>query len=158
MKCYADTSFIVQLLLRDFATGEAKDCYRALGTPPLIYLSLHALEVTNALRLRIFATATAESRVRAATRRETLAGQRRLKHMLRIGHLLPTASDMDDAFVEAASLSELHTETTGARSLDTLHVAAARLLHADRFLTCDQRRAKLAGRAGLKVKLIGADD
>jgi hypothetical protein len=26
------------------------------------------------------------------------------------------------------------------------------------FVTCDQRQAKLASRAGLKVKLIGADN
>jgi predicted nucleic acid-binding protein len=155
MKCYADSSFIMQLLLQDFATGEAKDCYRALGSPPLICVCLHTLEVSNALRLRLFATATSESRVRAATKRETGTGLRRFKHMLNSGYLLRTPVDMDDAFVEAASLSELHTQSIGARALDTLHVAAARLLNADRFLTCDQRQAKLATRAGLKVRLIG---
>jgi len=64
---------------------------------------------------------------------------------------------MDEVLLEAASLSELHTETIGARSLDAMHVAAALLLHADKFLACDQRQAKLASRAGLKVSLIGAD-
>ena len=154
MKYYADTSFIVQLLLQDFATTEAKDALKELGKPPLLFLPLHELEVSNALRLRIFATSDAVSRVRAATRAETATGLRRLKFMLRIRQLLPVICDSNDIMAEATSLSELHTETTGARSLDTLHVAAAQLLNADLFLTCDRRQARLATRAGLKVKLI----
>ncbi len=156
MKCYADSSFIVQLLLQDFATAEARDCHRALGRPPLIYDALHALEVPNSLYLRIHAAAGTGSRLRAATKRETQTGLRRLQHMQDCGQLFPVQVDMNSVLAEAASLAECHTSVTGARSLDTLHVAAALILEADKFLTCDKRQAKLARRLGLEVKLIGA--
>jgi len=48
-------------------------------------------------------------------------------------------------------LSDQFASRTGARTLDTLHVAAARLLGAKEFLTSDDRQAKLARAIGLKV-------
>ena len=157
MKCYADSSFVLQLVVEDFANEEAIDCYRALGRPSLIYTSLHDLEVLNGLRLRIFASAALGSRQRALARSQAAAAANRLQSLMKRGSLLRVPVEMDETFGEASKLSSLYTETIGSRSLDTLHVAAARLLSVDQFLTCDQRQAKLARRAGLKVKLIGAE-
>jgi hypothetical protein len=156
MNCYADSSFILQLVVEDFANAEAIDCYRALRRPPLIYTGLHGLEVPNGLRLRVFASAVLGARQRTLARNQAAAAMSRLQSMMKRGSLHRMAVDIDEALVEAASLSELHTERIGSRSLDTLHVAAALLLNANQFLTCDQRQAKLASRAGLKVKLIGS--
>ena len=158
MKCYADSSFILQLIVEDFANREAIDCYRSRRRPQLAYTGLHALEVSNGLRLRVFASAALGARQRILARRQAAAAMSRLLSMRRRGSLQSSTVDMDDAFVEAAALSELHAETVGCRSLDSLHVAAALLLSAEHFLTCDQRQAKLASRAGLKVQLIVADD
>jgi hypothetical protein len=51
----------------------------------------------------------------------------------------------------AASLSDHHSAVVGTRSLDILHVAAAKLLHTDEFVSFDIRQRTLAAAAGLKV-------
>jgi predicted nucleic acid-binding protein len=51
----------------------------------------------------------------------------------------------------AASLSDHHSATVGTRSLDILHVAAAKLLRANEFVSFDRRQRILAASAGLKV-------
>ena len=62
MKCYADSSFILQLLVEDFANEEAVHCFRRLGRPALSFSGLHTLEITNGLRLRLFAAAAMGSK------------------------------------------------------------------------------------------------
>jgi hypothetical protein len=62
-------------------------------------------------------------------------------------------------YLDPMQLSELafqltrRTPTLGCRSLDVLHVAAARLLDAKVFLTADRRQASLAEGEGLAVTL-----
>jgi hypothetical protein len=155
MTVYADTSFLLQLLVQDFANREAIDCYRSMGRPVMALTSLHRLEIGNALRLRLFAAARMASRERDRARMQSAEAARRLQLWIRRGTLPPANIEMEDVFLEASSLSDSHTEATGTRSLDTLHVAGALLLRAGRFLTCDQRQAVLASRSGLKVRLIG---
>lgn len=46
------------------------------------------------------------------------------------------------------------TPILGCRSLDILHVAAARLLEAERFITADKRQAALAEGERLTVDLV----
>jgi hypothetical protein len=55
------------------------------------------------------------------------------------------------AFRRAARLSELHSATTGTRSLDILHVAAAKSLRAVEFISFDGRQRALASAIGFKV-------
>jgi hypothetical protein len=52
---------------------------------------------------------------------------------------------------KAQRLSEHYSATLGTRSLDILHVTAARSARARHFLTFDARQAALARRAGLTV-------
>jgi hypothetical protein len=52
----------------------------------------------------------------------------------------------------AERLSAARTKTEGHRALDILHVATARVLQAQEFLTFDERQSKLAQAEGLKVK------
>ena len=54
MRVYADTSFLVRLVNREPASEAAMAEYRRLHFPPLFFLPLHALEVTNAIRQRVF--------------------------------------------------------------------------------------------------------
>ena len=51
----------------------------------------------------------------------------------------------------AGLLSGQTTETQGGRAFDVFHVAAARLLGADTFLSFDGRQRELADLAGLTV-------
>lgn len=57
-----------------------------------------------------------------------------------------------DAFFLAMDISRKHTEKTGSRSLDIMHVATALTIGADRFLTLDERQSKLALIAGLRLE------
>jgi len=138
----------------DFATAAASAMHRRLGRPGLVYTPLHALEVPNTLRTRVFAAGHAARR--AAAKRERDTGLRRLAHYLTIGCFVRKKFDWDEAVAMAERLSESHAESLGPRALDMLHVAAAALLRADRFLTCDGRQARLANGAGLNVELVDA--
>lgn len=51
-----------------------------------------------------------------------------------------------------ALLATNHSSTTGCRSLDILHVAAAQKLGASEILSFDTRQRALAAQMGLRVK------
>ena len=55
---------------------------------------------------------------------------------------------------EMALQMTMRTPVTGCRSLDILHVAAARLIAAERFITADRRQATLAEIEGLPIDLV----
>jgi predicted nucleic acid-binding protein len=57
-----------------------------------------------------------------------------------------------NVFERAIEIARTYVAQTGTRTLDTLHVAAALELRAERFWTFDDRQAKLAKAVGLKVK------
>jgi predicted nucleic acid-binding protein len=55
------------------------------------------------------------------------------------------------ALERAAELSRAHTPSLGTRTLDVLHVASALVLGMRRFVTYDDRQARLALATGLRV-------
>jgi predicted nucleic acid-binding protein len=57
----------------------------------------------------------------------------------------------ESAFEICADLARRHGPKLGLRTLDSLHVACALELKADRFWTFDDRQAKLAKAEGLKI-------
>jgi predicted nucleic acid-binding protein len=57
----------------------------------------------------------------------------------------------ENAFELCADLARRYGPKLGMRTLDTLHVACALELKAERFWTFDERQAKLAKAAGLKT-------
>ena len=154
MRCYADTSFIGQFLVPDFATAAARAVFQRLHRPPLLYTGLHELELTNLLHLRIFAAGSSAERSRS--RAETALAARRLQHMMQTAMLQQTPLDWEKAASQAAEYSARHSGRIGTRALDILHVAAAVSLNARLFLTCDRRQAALAKAVGLKVELLTA--
>lgn len=54
-------------------------------------------------------------------------------------------------FAVATDLARTHIARLGTRTLDSLHVAAALELKAERFWTFDDRQKKLAKAVGLKT-------
>jgi predicted nucleic acid-binding protein len=70
---------------------------------------------------------------------------------IKTGHLAVAQTDLAQVVAEAMRLSSLRTLTGGHRSFDILHVAAASVLKAARFLTFDKNQGKLAASAGLAV-------
>jgi predicted nucleic acid-binding protein len=156
MRAYADSSFILRLVLREADSEEVIAEYRRIGKPALFFLPLHALEVRNAILQRAFhqrrALASGERHLIA---RERDAAFRRLEHLIGQRTLLDATIDMDPAIARANQLSAAHTEKLGLRAIDLLHVASALTLESELFLTTDERQALLAKAEGLKVASAG---
>jgi len=104
---------------------------------------LHALEVRNAFELGVFRGFFSKAAGKAAWAN--------LEIDLRSGRLMRTTVKWPTAFRRAAVLSEQHSAATGARSLDILHVAAAKSVRALEFVSFDSRQRAVALAAGFKV-------
>jgi len=155
MKAYADTSFLVRLLVRDADNAAADAAHRKIGGPFLIYTPYHNLEVTNALRLRTFMAGHGSGpATKRQAKREEAEVLRRLKNCLTTGRFLDSTMPWEAATDRAVRLSEDHCHRLGVRGFDILHVAAALEWPGTDFITCDLRRAALAKAAGLKVTLV----
>jgi len=158
MRVYADTSFVVKLVTDEPGSEATMAEFRRLDFPPLFFLPLHALEVTNAIRHRAFhlqrSTASGQ---RAAIARERDTALARIERWLKRGWLIEAAADCDEALLRARTLSEKHTERLGCRGLDLLHVALALELECETFLTADRIQGALAQSQGLDVT-VTADE
>jgi predicted nucleic acid-binding protein len=142
MNHYADSSFLVSCYVPDTNTAMAKAWLSHSGTR-LFFTALHALEVRNALKLGVF-----RGLFSAADAAATWAD---LEKDLHSGRLIRTAVNWPVAFRIAARLSEQHSAVTGTRSLDILHIAAAKTLRAAELLSFDTRQRKLAATIGLST-------
>jgi predicted nucleic acid-binding protein len=150
---------ILRLVTGESGAQQAAAEYRRLGRPSLFYLPLHALEVENGIRQRAFH----ERRVLPSAQRARISHQRdaalaRLVGWVRRGALKELVLDMDLSMDRARELSATHSEKTGARAIDLIHVACALLLEGEVFLTSDRRQAALAKAEGLQVTLVPATD
>ena len=150
---YADSSYIVRLLLFGDESEQIEAMHRRLGQPLLYFNALHALEVPNALRARTFSSMRESTRARQAALREEESALRKLHAGQQRGRFQAQAIDWEEVFSGAAELSRRHTVRLGLRSLDLLHVQLALFSPTKDFLTCDVRQAALAKAAGLRVTL-----
>ncbi len=139
MRVYADTSFLVSLYLTDIHSPEAE---RRLAEHLRLWLTpLHRAECAHAISQQVFQhriSATVADKVYQA-----FEADRRSAVWLEV----PVP---DAAFDLAVELGRRCGPRIGCRTLDTLHVASALELKADRFWTFDERQAKLADAEGLK--------
>lgn len=154
MRVYADSSFILRLIIGEKDSEAVIGEYRRIGKPALFFLPLHALEVRNAILQRAFHQRRSlgwDERRRATKERDKALS--RLEHLVSRRSLLDVLVDMDAVFSAAANLSSAHTERLSARAIDLLHVASALTLESELFLTTDVRQSELARAEGLKVIL-----
>jgi predicted nucleic acid-binding protein len=159
LRSYADTSFLVKLLANEAGSQEAVSEYRRLGLPRLFFLPLHALELENAARQRAFhQRRTLSSGARSRIAREQAAVLSRLRQMLDRNQFSEVAAEWEEAVRRARALSARHTESTGARSLDLLHVAFALELECELFLTTDKCQGRIARAEGLQVITVPDTD
>jgi predicted nucleic acid-binding protein len=142
MTYYADSSFLVSCYLPDANTSRAKNYLRSVGAP-LVLNALQALEVGNAFELGVFRGLFSAA--------DATSARANLNQDLRSGRLVKTAVNWPLAFRVASGLSKRHSATTGTRSVDILHVAAAKALRAAEFISFDGRQRLLATALGLKV-------
>jgi predicted nucleic acid-binding protein len=145
MGVYADSSFIVSCYVVDANTSQAR-AYLSEHDSPLVFTALHDLEVRNALRLGVFR--------KVLTDVEADAAAANLDTDLRAGRLVPTLVRWPVVFRMASRLSQQHAVVTGTRSLDILHVAAAKALQLTEFVSFDTRQRVLSVAAGLTDALL----
>lgn len=158
MIAYADSSFLVRLIVDEAGSQEAVDTFRRLQRPQLLFNHLHALEVRNSLRLKAFMdTSKAPPSKRAAVSKHLARWEARLEAYVQRRVLLASETDWPESFEEAEDFSEAHTLRLGTRAFDILHVAAACRSATKLFITCDLRQAALAKAAGLKTTVVAVD-
>jgi predicted nucleic acid-binding protein len=157
---YADSSFVVKLASsEEEASYEAVAEFRRLGRPRLAYTIFHWLEITNAFHLRMhYARKTLPSSKRTEELRRIGAGLSRLNAMKERNAFAPVKVEWEDVMELAQSFSLKHSAASGARALDLIHVAGARLGKAELFLTCDRRQAVVAKAEGLNLVYIGHEE
>ena len=140
MIVYADSSFVVSLYITDAHSAEARR--RVQGAPPLVLTAFHRAEWAHVLgqhQFRGTVTATDAHRLNAQFISDEASG------------IFHEAALPDSAFELCAELARTHGSSMAMRTLDSLHVACALELKADRFWTFDERQGKLAKAQGLKV-------
>jgi predicted nucleic acid-binding protein len=140
LSIYADTSFLVSLYISDHHSSEAQ---RLIAAKPILCLTpLHRAEWAHAVEQHVF-----RGQLTASESRQVYAdfdGDRVAGLWLEVG--LP-----ERAFEVCVELARRHAARMGSRTLDSLHVACALELKAERFWTFDERQRKLAAVEGLKT-------
>jgi predicted nucleic acid-binding protein len=137
-----DTSFLFSLFGSDAHTHAAHGWARQ-AKQPISVTALNRYELANAIRFAAFR--------KVISKRDALSSLAAFDADLRRGILQQVPCDLTAVVSEAERLSELHTLSSGHRSFDILHIAAARVLKATTFLTFDLNQRKLANAVGLPV-------
>ncbi len=141
MTTYVDSSAVVPVYVPEHFSVVARQVLRRF--PQVPYTPLHELEVGNAfalLRGRRLITADEYAAVLAHVR-DDIDAQR----------FVSVAPDWVEVFAVACELSLAHTPRLLTRSLDLMHVAAARTLGCRQFVSADDRQLSAAKAAGLKI-------
>jgi len=139
---YLDSSALVKLYVIEEDSAAVAESVMRLRKPLPVSL-LHELELKNGLRLKEFR--------KEAHSRTIGAALRHLDEDFASGILFKPLLDWPEVFEVAALLSKRFAATVGCRSLDLLHVASAKILKVQGFMTFDKRQASLACKAGLKL-------
>ena len=140
MSTYADTSFFVSLYIPDRHSPEAE---RRMASRPVVWLTpLHMAEWAHAIEQHVFR--------KLVSRSEADRLHERFQQHRESGLWLEVALP-ESAFDVCAQLARRHGARLGLRTLDTLHVASALELKAERFWTFDERQKRLARAVGLKT-------
>jgi predicted nucleic acid-binding protein len=146
MNFYPDTTFFLALRFFDDTHHEAAtEFYEARGDETFIWSPWHRVEVSNALRQ--FALGD-QPVVSAGDARRII---HRLETDVRVGYFLHMEADWRDVLRTAYEISAEHAFFFHCRSADLLHVAYAKELAADSFVSFDDAQIELARAAGLQA-------
>lgn len=119
MKTYADTSFLFSLHATD-ANSIRADAWRQANPAPLPFTAFHRLELRNALSLALFQQRLTQQKVQAA--------RQEVENDCVAGLLVTRGGLWHHVLVDAQTFAPNQTPTVGCRTLDVLHVAAAKLI------------------------------
>jgi len=140
LKTYVETSFIVSLYVTDSHSIDSRQRVQTLST--VWWTPLHSAEWAHAIAQQVFRGTLSPSEAQEMYRQ--LEDDRTDGPWLEVG--LP-----DRALDLCADLARRYGPKLAVRTLDSLHVACALELKAERFWTFDERQAKLAKAEGLKT-------
>ena len=140
MSVYVDSSFPVSLYVTDQHSAISRQ--RVLTAPSLWLTALHLAEWAHAIAQHVFR--------RELSAREANEMHRQLERDESNGIWMP-AGIPENAFDSCEDLGLRHGLKLGVRTVDSLHVATALELKAERFWTFDDRQQKLAKIVGLKI-------
>lgn len=140
MRICADSSFLVSSYVSDSNSLESD--LRRQKTPAIWLTPLNEAEFANAISLYVFQLRINLAQANSLWR--TFQGD--CERGVWIKTSLP-----DSGWRVCIDLARKHGPTLGVRTLDTLHVACALELGAERFWTFDDRQAKLAEAVGLNI-------
>jgi predicted nucleic acid-binding protein len=143
MSDYCDSSFLIALYCEEEATSDAARKVAAEWKEPPRISAVTLLEVTNGFCRKVFEGTVSKTEAERCGQRF----QRDLDESIFICVHLNLAV----IFRDAGALSLKRTPSGGHRTLDLLHVAAAKVLGAKKFLSFDARLNALAKQEGLKV-------
>ena len=130
----------MSLYLADRHSGEAE---RRMALRPHLWLTpLHRAEWIDAIERHVFQKHLA--------RREAQQIYLNFEKDRATGVWVEVALP-DSAYDVCEELAQRHAARLGNRTLETLHVASALELKAERFWTFDDRQARLARAAGLRI-------
>ena len=141
---YLDTSAFIKLYLHEEGSAEVHRLVTAQHDP-LPSWHLLELELYNALRFKVFLS---DMTAKDADRLISDYLDRKRKGQYHTPDLDPVSLH------EMALRMTTRTAVTGCRSLDILHVAAARMIQAEQFITADKRQAALAKSEHLTVEVV----
>ena len=138
MTTYADSSFVVPLYAIDVHSHEA---LRRMALGPSVWLTpFNRTELAHSLNGQVF-------RARISVSEAQLAWAA-FEHDCAFGVWIPV--DLPERIWETSiDLARRFGPTLGVRTLDSLHVACALELRAQKFWTFDERQARLAEAVGL---------
>jgi predicted nucleic acid-binding protein len=140
LSVYLDSSFVVSLYLTDSHSIAARQ--RVPAVLPIALTPFHVAEWAHALAQQEFRGNL--TRVKAHEVHAHFMSDRESGLWREVD--LP-----QNAFILCADLARQYGPKIGIRTLDSLHVACAMELKAERFWTFDERQAKLAKAQGLKT-------
>jgi len=140
VKTYADTSLLFSLYSTD-ANSPKTDAWRMANPAPLPFTAFHRLEMWNALKLAVFQ--------KRLTPVEVQSAWQEVENDVAAGLLVVRGGLWHRVFGESESIAANHTSAIGCRTLDVLHVAAAKLAGVTEFCTFDARQADLVKKVGM---------
>lgn len=139
---YLDTGLILKLLIAEPLSPAVEAFVQKLGRP-IWYTRIAEIEVENTLQALQFR--------RLLTVTETRRAQSLIRELLTEGKFIASTLTLDAMAEELLRLAPALTARTGCRTLDLMHLAAAKLLDAADFVSTDQRQLKAARLAGFKT-------
>jgi len=142
VKSYFDTSVLVKLYIPEEDSGETCALIQKRGKS-IIINSLQETELKNAFTLKAFRGDISQEEL------DKLLDK--INKDFSMNRLKRVNVDWIKLWEMARDYSLKYTKKIGCRTLDILHVAAARIMNAEEFVTNDDRQKELAQIIGIKV-------